>query len=82
MNLNVPPNLKVLTYLGGLKECQDFGRGQGQQTTAGDPTFQVLVKLMEGMQLLQGRLLDDRDGDRARWSGKCPRKRSTASTTC
>ncbi len=53
------------------KECrgdgraQDSGREQGQGTTsAGDPTFQVLVKLMEGMQALQGRLLDDRDGDR------------------
>ena len=55
----------------GLKECQrdggalSSGGGQGQQTTSvGDPTFQVLVKLMEGMQALQGRLLDDRDGDR------------------
>ncbi len=45
--------------------AQGLGRGQGQQTTSpGDPTFQVLVKLMEGMQALQGRLLDDRDGDR------------------
>ena len=45
--------------------AQGLGRGQGQQTTSpGDPTFQVLVKLVEGMQALQGRLLDDRDGDR------------------
>ena len=28
------------------------------------PNLSSLVKLMEGMQLLQGRLLDDRDGDR------------------